>query len=195
MELVLATRNAHKVDEVSRMLAAYDITVVALPDGVELPPEDGDTYESNALPKARAAAEALGVAVIADDSGVESAALGGRPGVRSARFAGEHATDRENLDRLLREAPVFSELRYVCALAFVDGGGSGGERVFFGECKGRLAAAPSGDHGFGYDPAFIPDDLPGEQTMGQISEVHKDSISHRGRAVRAFAEWYTGERA
>jgi XTP/dITP diphosphohydrolase len=197
MELILASRNAHKLDEVSRMLAAYDISVQALPDGIELPPEDGDTYEANALPKARAAAQALGVAVIADDSGIESAALGGRPGVRSARFAGEHATDQENLDKLLREAPAFSELRYVCALAFVNGGDPADapsrERVFFGDCQGRMAAAPRGDHGFGYDPVFVPDDLPGEETMAELSDVHKDSISHRGRAVRAFAEWYTGE--
>lgn len=197
MELILATRNAHKLAEVARMLEPYEITVRALPEEIELPPEDGDTYVANALPKARTAARSLGAAVIADDSGIESAALGGRPGVRSARFAGEQASDRDNLQKLLREAPSFSELRYVCALAYVSCGDPADapdvERVFIGECRGRLAAAPRGDRGFGYDPIFVPEDLPGDSTMAEISEAQKDSISHRGRALRAFAEWFTGE--
>jgi len=207
MELILATRNLHKVREVSRMLAPYGLTVQPLPEHVKLPPEEGDSYEANALPKARTAAHALGVAVIADDSGIESAALGGRPGVRSARFAGERASDAENLRKLLAEAPAGSELRYVCALAFVGpgwqharGGDTGGdgaqgiERVFFGECRGRLAAAPSGEGGFGYDPAFLPDDRPDGRTMAELTESEKDAISHRGRAVRAFAEWVQSDR-
>jgi XTP/dITP diphosphohydrolase len=226
MELILATRNAHKILEVSRMLEPYGLTVAPLPDNIELPPEDGETFEANALPKARTAARALGVPVIADDSGIESAALHGRPGVRSARFAGEHATDAENLAKLLAQAPAGSELRYVCALAFVDGSAAGAgsassagagsassagagsassagaesassaaapgsERVFFGECRGRLAAAPAGSGGFGYDPAFIPVDRTDELTMAELSEAEKDAISHRGHAVRAFAEWFT----
>ncbi len=190
MELILATRNLHKVSEVSRMLEPYGLSVQPLPDDVELPPEDGDSFEANALPKARAAAAALGVPVIADDSGIESAALHGRPGVRSARFAGEHATDAENLAKLLAEAPAGSDLRYVCALAFVDGEL---ERVFFGDCRGRLAASARGDGGFGYDPAFLPDDRSDDLTMAELSDADKDAISHRGRAVRAFAEWFTAD--
>ncbi len=192
MELILATRNAHKVLEVSRLLAPYGLTVAPLPQSVVLPPEDGDSYEANALPKARAAALALGVAVIADDSGIESAALGGRPGVRSARFAGEQASDAENLAKLLASAPAGSELRYVCAVAFVE---RDSERVFVGDCRGRLAAAPAGSGGFGYDPAFLPADRSDGLTMAQLSEVEKDAISHRGQAVRAFAEWFTSERS
>jgi XTP/dITP diphosphohydrolase len=187
MELVLATRNAHKLDEVGRMLAPYGITVVPLAAGVVLPPEDGETYEANALPKARTAALALGRAVIGDDSGIEAAALAGRPGVRSARFAGERATDAENLAKLLAQAPAGSGLRYVCALAFVSAEGE--ERTFVGECLGRLADGARGGGGFGYDPVFLPDDDSSGRTMAEFSEAEKDAISHRGRAVRAFAEW------
>ncbi len=205
MELILATRNAHKLREVSRLLAPFGLSVAPLPQSVELPPEDGDSFEANALPKARAAAAALGLPVIADDSGIESAALHGRPGVRSARFAGEHATDAQNLAKLLTDAPAGSDLRYVCALAFVDGAAAdagldpaadaGSERVFFGDCRGRLAAAPAGSAGFGYDPAFIPSDRTDNLTMAELSEAEKDAISHRGHAVRAFAEWFTSARA
>jgi XTP/dITP diphosphohydrolase len=187
--LVLATRNRHKVAEVGRVLAPLGIAVEALPDGVELPPEVGDTFEANALPKARTAAVATGRPSIADDSGIEAAALGGAPGVRSARYAGPDATDDENLTKLMRSAPVGSALRYVCALAFVDPA-SGEERLFFGECRGRLAAERRGTRGFGYDPAFIPDEDGQERTMSELTEKEKDAISHRGRAVRAFAEWF-----
>ena len=189
MKLVLATRNAHKVREVSRILSPYGITVESLPDGVVMPPEHGETFADNALPKARAAAQALGRRTIADDSGIEAEALGGAPGVRSARYAGEHASDEENLAKLLAEAPPGSRLRYVCALAYVDPG-VGDERVFTGESRGRLTGQPRGDRGFGYDPAFLPDDAPGELTMAELDDSDKDAISHRGRALRAFAEWY-----
>jgi XTP/dITP diphosphohydrolase len=187
--LVLATRNRHKVAEVTRLLAPLGITVEALPDGVELPPETGETFEANALPKARTAAAATGRRAIADDSGIEAEALRGAPGVRSARYAGLHATDEENLAKLMREAPAGSALKYVCALAYVDPG-SGEERVFLGECRGRLAAERRGSGGFGYDPAFIPDEDGQARTMSELSEQAKDAISHRGRAVRAFAEWF-----
>jgi XTP/dITP diphosphohydrolase len=199
--LILATRNSHKVAEVSRLLAPAGIEVEPLPDDVTLPPEDGDTFEANALPKARTAAQATGRPSIADDSGIESQALGGAPGVRSARYAGPGATDQENLDKLLREAPAGSGLRYVCALAYVDPR-SGEERVFFGDCWGLLAAEPRGTRGFGYDPAFIPGAEPGERTiaepggrtMAELSEEEKDAISHRGRAVRALLEWLASVR-
>src|SRR5437868_2710085 len=111
--LVLATRNRHKVAEVTRLLVPLGIAVEALPEGIELPPETGDTFEANAMPKARAAAVATGRKAIADDSGIEADALGGVPGVRSARYASVHATDEQNLAKLMREAPAGSALRYV----------------------------------------------------------------------------------
>jgi XTP/dITP diphosphohydrolase len=186
--LVLATRNPHKVREVARLLEPYGIAVERLPDGVDLPPETGETFEANALPKARAAASGTRRVAIADDSGIEAEALGGEPGVRSARYAGQSATDEQNLDKLLREAPPGSRLRYVCALAYVDPEGAQ-ERVFFGSCLGRLAEAPRGSGGFGYDPAFLPDEVADGRTMAELSDAEKDAISHRGHAVRQLAGW------
>lgn len=194
--LVLSSRNAHKLAEVRRILAPFGIDLEPLPPGVELPAEDGDTFVDNALPKARAAAASLGRAAIADDSGICADALDGAPGVRSARFAGESASDEQNLLKLMAEAPAGSRLRYVCALAYVespDGVRPGRERVFEGSCAGRLASERRGSGGFGYDPAFIPDELPegtgADTTMAELSDEQKDAISHRGRAVRALAEW------
>ena len=192
--LMLSTRNPHKVREFARLLEAAEIEVEALPEDVQLPPEVGETFADNALPKARAAAAATGRIAIADDSGIEAQALDGRPGVRSARYAGEHASDEENLHKLLAEAPAGSELRYVCALAWVDPA-TGEEHVVFGECRGTLAEHIAGAGGFGYDPAFLPD--PGEggvvagagRTMAELSDAEKDAISHRGRAVQALLEW------
>ena len=125
---------------------------------------------------------------IADDSGIEAAALGGEPGVRSARFAGDDATDADNLERLLSEAPEGSALRYVCVLALVDPG-SGEERLFEGLCTGRLTAEPRGAGGFGYDPVFVPDDDHSDRTMAELSSAEKDAISHRGRAARELLAW------
>jgi XTP/dITP diphosphohydrolase len=191
VRLLLATHNAYKRRELGRLLPDHEIAL--LPDAVELPPEDGETFAENALGKARAAAAATGEVTIADDSGIEAAALGGAPGVRSARYAGEHATDQQNLAKLLREAPVGSSLAYVCALAYVDPAG-GVERLFEGRCTGRLAAEPCGDGGFGYDPAFLPDDGLPDTTMAQLTDMQKDAISHRGRAARALEEWLLTER-
>jgi XTP/dITP diphosphohydrolase len=184
--LVLATRNPHKVREVGRILASHELE--PLPDDVELPPETGTTFAENALIKARAAAAATGRPAIADDSGIESAALDGAPGVRSARFAGEDATDEENLAKLLREAPAGSAVRYVCVVAHVDPA-SGAETLFEGTCEGIIDAEPRGDDGFGYDPAFLPEDGPPGRTMAELSPEEKDALSHRGRAVRALAKW------
>jgi XTP/dITP diphosphohydrolase len=196
VRLVLATRNAHKAREFATLLAPHEI--VALPDDVLLPPETGETFRANARDKALAAARATGMTAIADDSGIEAAALGGAPGVRSARFAGEDATDEENLAKLLREAPAGSPLAYVCALVLVepregaageggrDAGGRGAEVVHAveGRCTGTLDANPRGDGGFGYDPAFLPDDLDDGRTMAELQPHEKDAISHRGRAAR-----------
>lgn len=184
MRLVLASRNPHKVREFSALLAPHRLD--PLPAGVELPPETGTTFEENALGKARAAAAALGRPAVADDSGIAAEALGGAPGVRSARFAGEQATDTDNLAKLLREAPAGSAVAYVCALAFVAPDGR--EDVVVGRCTGRLAAAPRGTGGFGYDPAFVPDDLGDGRTMAELAPAEKDAISHRGRAARALLE-------
>ena len=182
MRLVLATRNAHKARELAALLAPHE--VLPLPPEVTLPPETGETFADNALGKARAAAAATGLPAIADDSGIECSALGGAPGVRSARFAGEQASDEDNLAKLLREAPAGSGLAYVCALAYVDA--DGGEHLVEGRCTGTLAAAPRGDGGFGYDPAFLPDDIPDGRTMAELEPARKDAISHRGRAARAL---------
>jgi len=189
--LVLATRNPHKLREFTRLLAPAGIAVEGLPEHVVLPPEDGDSFQANALPKARAAASALGRAAIADDSGIEAAALGGRPGVRSARFAGEGASDEQNLARLIELVEPGSALRYVCALAYVDPRG-GVETVQFGECRGTMSAHRRGEHGFGYDPVFVADAADG-RTMAELSDEEKDAISHRGDAVRRLLRWLERE--
>lgn len=177
MRLLLATRNAHKLREFERLLGPLD----PLPEGVEMPPEDGVSYAANALIKARAAAAATGRAAIADDSGIEAEALGWGPGVRTARFAGEDATDAENLAKLAAEAPAGSRLRYVCVIAHVDADGA--EHLFEGTTDGRVANAPRGERGFGYDPLFVPDGQRG-RTMAELSPEEKDAISHRGAAFR-----------
>jgi XTP/dITP diphosphohydrolase len=201
LKLLLATHNDHKRVEFERVLerAGGAWQLDALPADVVMPPEDGDTFAENALGKARAAAAATGRVSIADDSGIEAASLGGAPGVRSARYAGEHATDAENLRKLLSEAEAGSALEYVCVIAYVDPA-SRLERVCEGRCAGRLAEQPRGEGGFGYDPAFVPDELPpaytGEPapTMAELSPEQKDAISHRGRAARALIGWLAGER-
>jgi XTP/dITP diphosphohydrolase len=193
MHLVLATRNPHKVRELSALLEPHQID--SLPDQVELPPETGETFADNALIKARAAAEATGLPAIADDSGIEAAVLGGAPGVRSARYAGENASDEENLTRLLHEVPADGDRRvaYVCVLAYVEPGDT--ELLFYGRCEGTLAEEPRGGGGFGYDPAFIPADTGDDdrRTMAELSPEEKDAISHRGRAARAFRDWLERE--
>ena len=185
---MLATRNAHKVLEMRRLLEPAGIAVEPLPDEVELPPEDGVTFADNAMLKAGAAAEATGRTAIADDSGIEATALGGAPGVFSARYAGANATDDKNLERLVAEAPADSRLRYVCALAYVNPE-TGEERVFFGDCRGRLARERAGANGFGYDPVFIPDATGDNRTMGELMDAEKDAISHRRHPVRALTRW------
>jgi XTP/dITP diphosphohydrolase len=183
--IVVATRNQHKLGELGEILAGTDLE--PLPDSVVLPPEDGETFAENALGKARAAHEQTGMAALADDSGIAAAALGGRPGVHSARYAGEEATDEENLALLLREVGREADrsVAYVCAIAFVDEAGE--ETVREGRCEGTLAVDPRGDGGFGYDPAFVPDEIGDGRTMAELRPEEKHAISHRGRAARAIA--------
>jgi XTP/dITP diphosphohydrolase len=185
--LILATRNDHKLREFRELLPGVELD--PLPPEVELPPEEWDTFSENALGKARAAHAASGQAAFADDSGIEAHGLAGRPGVRSARYAGENATGEENLAKLLDEVARQDDRRvdYVCVIALVSEGGD--ESIFEGRCEGILAAEPRGSGGFGYDPAFIPDDTgPDDQrTMAELTPNEKNAISHRGRAARALA--------
>jgi XTP/dITP diphosphohydrolase len=187
--LILATGNRHKVAEMRELLPGLDLE--PLPAGFEMPPEDGDSFAANALIKAHAAHVDLpGQAVLADDSGIEAEDLGGAPGIYSARYAGIDVGDEVNLAKLLREVDAAGGSRraaYVCVLALVDPDGT--EHLFEGRCEGRLLGEGRGSGGFGYDPAFVPDDLPAgdERTMSEISPAEKNAISHRGRAARALA--------
>jgi len=186
VRLVLATRNDHKLRELGPLLVPHEL--VPLTPGLELPPEVGETFRENALGKARAAVALTGSVGLGEDSGIQAVALGGAPGVRSARYAGEHAGDAENLAKLLREVSPQSDTRaaYACALAAIWPDGT--EICVEGRCSGRLTHQPRGEGGFGYDPAFVPDDLPGGRTMAEISGEEKSSISHRGRAARALLD-------
>jgi XTP/dITP diphosphohydrolase len=186
--LIFATGNKHKLREMRELLPGVELG--PLPEGVELPPEDGESFAAIALDKARAAHEATGVAAIADDSGIGAVALGGRPGIHSARYGGAGASDEENLGKLLREVAAAGTERgayYVCALALVEE--DGGEHVFEARCDGRLIEAPRGQGGFGYDPAFVPDATGDEdtRTYSELSQAEKNEISHRGRAARLLA--------
>jgi XTP/dITP diphosphohydrolase len=194
--LIFATANKHKLREMRELLPELELK--ALPDGVELPAEEGDSFAVIALEKARAAHAASGEAAIGDDSGIEATALGGRPGIHSARYGGPGASDEENLEKLLREVAAAGEERraaYHCALALV--GADGSERVFEARCEGQLIERPRGEGGFGYDPAFVPDDTgpDDERTMSELSQAEKNEISHRGRAARMLAAHLGDSRA
>src|ERR1700742_3776753 len=186
--MILATANLHKVGEMRELLPGTDLQ--PLPDGYESPVEDGDSFEANTLIKARAAHAALGGAVLADDSGIEAFDLDGAPGIYSARYAGEGASDEDNLDKLLREVNAAGGERraaYVCALALIDADGT--EHVFEARCGGRLLEEERGTGGFGYDPIFVPEETgPGdERTMAETPAAEKNAISHRGKAPRLLA--------
>jgi XTP/dITP diphosphohydrolase len=188
VKLVLATRNDHKLREFREALPGIEL--LPLPEDVELPPETGETFAENAVEKARAAHAATGLPAIADDSGIEAAALDGRPGVRSARYAGEDASDEQNLRKLLDEVGAANgdrSVAYVCALVHVTEDGE--EWLFEHNCTGQLATEPRGDGGFGYDPAFVPDDYDDGRTMAELTPEEKHAISHRGRAAKAFRDW------
>ncbi len=187
--MILATGNRHKLTEMLELLP--DLDLQPLPEGFEMPPEDGDSFAANALIKARAVQAATGEAALADDSGIEAEDLGGAPGIYSARYDGPGATDESNLSKLLREVDAAGgdrRVAYVCALALVDADGS--ERLFEARCEGRLLRERRGGGGFGYDPAFVPDDTgPGdERTYSELSQEEKNAISHRGRAAALLAE-------
>jgi len=182
IRLVLATHNAHKVDELRRILGdRLDAIELATYDGPE-PVEDGATFSENALIKARAAARHTGLPAIADDSGISVAALGGEPGIHSARYAGTR-NDTDNLNLVLERMRGVSdrEATFSCAAAFVDGDF---ERVELGIWRGTVLHEAAGTGGFGYDPIFRPDGL--SMSSAQISADEKNAISHRSRAFGAI---------
>ena len=194
--MIFATGNRHKLRELRELLPGVELD--PLPEGFTLPPEEGDSFAEIALEKARTTHRATGQAVVADDSGIGAMGLGGRPGIHSARYGGEGASDEENLEKLLREVAAAGDDRrafYTCALALVEEDGS--ERVFEARWEGRLIEEPRGSGGFGYDPAFVPDDTgpDDERTASELSEAEKNEISHRGRAARMLAAHLAGEGA
>jgi XTP/dITP diphosphohydrolase len=187
MKIVLGSRNAHKLRELRALLVPHAIE--PLPDSVSLPPETGTSFADNARTKARAAADATGRPALGEDSGIAVPALGGAPGIRSARYAGPDATDEQNLEKLLRDAEDLADrsAEYVCALVFAEPGGE--EQIFEARCTGWLARAPSGSGGFGYDPIFIPAGGEDRLTMASLPPERKNAISHRGKAARLFLDW------
>lgn len=192
MKAVLASRNRHKVEQVTLLLPALDLVPVddVAPD-LELA-EPYDTFEDNALAKARAVVEATGMPAIADDSGLEVDALDGAPGVRSARYAGEDATDEANNAKLVAALAGTAEdersCRYRCVAVFVEPGGR--ELVASGSCEGTVVIEGRGTLGFGYDPHVVPEG--DTRTMGEIPLDEKLRFSHRGRAFRALASMLDG---
>lgn len=194
--LLVATRSVHKLRELRELLDLPNGVLVSLDElGVPGDPvEDGETFETNARIKARFGARATGLPTLADDSGIEVDALGGGPGVRTRRYAGEDATDQDNNRKLLRALdglpPERRGARYVCVLALampIDGPGRGALsiRLARGTTRGRIATEPRGSGGFGYDPIFEPaSELPGGRTLGLWTPAEKNAISHRARAAR-----------
>ena len=197
--LVVATRSEHKLRELRALLRLERAELVSLDDlGIRGEPvEDGATFEANAALKARWAARQSGLPALADDSGLEVDALGGKPGIRTRRYAGEQATDTDNNAKLLvalkGRGPAKRAARYVCVLALAQpdrAGPRGGLPVTTrrGIARGRIATAPRGSNGFGYDPIFEPlAEPPGGRTLGEWSAEAKNAISHRGKAARRMA--------
>ena len=183
-EIVLATRNRHKREELAALLHDLDVRIRTMDDFPDVPDviEDGETCEANAIKKAREVAAATGLTAVADDTGLEVDALGGRPGVYAARYAGEHATYEDNWRKLVRElAGVPLERRTarfitVAAVARPDGE----VQVRRGILEGRIADEPSGSNGFGYDPVFVVPEL--GKTLADLSSEEKNGISHRAEA-------------
>jgi XTP/dITP diphosphohydrolase len=184
--LLVATGSAHKLIELQRLFGDLPIDLVTLRDvGItDEAPEDGATFEENALQKARWYSEASSEWTLADDSGLEVAALNGAPGVYTRRYAGPDATDQQNYEKLLTETAGVADrsARFVCTMALIDPV-NGSTRTFRGECPGTLTTAPRGEFGFGYDPIFEV----GGRTMAERAPAEKDALSHRGRAAALVA--------
>jgi XTP/dITP diphosphohydrolase len=192
LTIVIATTNQGKLAELGSLLGDVPVALVSLREVLDPAPvlnEDGDSFEANARSKAEQACRATGMVVLADDSGLEVDALEGRPGVRSARYAGEHATDAKNNDVLLRELggvpPEQRTARFRCVLALATPWELGAVRSVEGVCEGSIGLEPRGTHGFGYDPLFLVDGCQG-RTMAELGASEKNALSHRGRAARAM---------
>lgn len=190
--IAIASRNAHKVGEIKAICGDWPVTWVEADERWPDVEETGVTYLDNARLKARAVAAATGLPALADDSGIEVDALGGAPGPRSARYAGESASDAENLSALLNALKGIPQMgrgaRYRCVvvLALPDGTEIEAEGV----CEGTLVSKPRGANGFGYDPAFVPAGW--DVTIAELAPAEKDRISHRGRALRALRAALSG---
>jgi XTP/dITP diphosphohydrolase len=185
----VASANPGKLRELAALLAPRGWELLPQRQiGIEPAPETGSTFEENALLKARHAARAGRLPALADDSGIEVDALGGRPGVWSARYAGEHATDQENLAKMLeslRGVPLQRRTaRYRCVIAYVRSSTDSRPLVAEGRWEGSIATAPRGTHGFGYDPIFVPQG--GQRTAAELEPVQKDAVSHRARALASL---------
>ncbi len=188
-KLVLATRNKHKIVELQSLLKDLNVELVTLNDFPNLPPlvEDGATFQENALKKASTIFQHTKLPALADDSGLEVFYLNGKPGVRSARYAGDDTTDEQNNEKLLAEmrgvAPRRRRAQFRAVLAFV---GPGYEELAEGICPGKLAESPRGTNGFGYDPIFIPDGF--TKTYAELTAEEKNKISHRAKAAERMKE-------
>ena len=184
-EIIVASGNMHKVQEISEILAplGYDVKSAVEFGGMPDVVEDADTFEGNAAKKAVEGAKALGRMVLADDSGLEVFALNGEPGVYSARYAGEGGNNGRNLAKLLAKMEGLSDrsARFVCVIAVATPDGLVGTAE--GEVRGRIALAPAGQGGFAYDPGFIPNGY--DQTFGELPQEVKNSLSHRSNALKA----------
>lgn len=190
IELVIATRNTGKLREIQALLAPLGLKILSLRDFPEIPDivEDGKTFGENAIKKAAAVARLTGRVAIADDSGLAVDALQGRPGVFSSRYAGEEANDAGRYRKLLKEMAGIPRGKrraaFICAMAVASPGGK--VEVVEGECRGEIAFAPQGSHGFGYDPVFyLPDRC---KTMAELEPEVKNRISHRARALEKLKQ-------
>jgi XTP/dITP diphosphohydrolase len=189
VRVVLASSNTGKLRELSSLLGPFGFDLVAQNTlGLETPPETGQTFAENALLKARYAAAATNLPALADDSGIEVDALGGRPGIYSARYAGEGASDQDNLRKMLSELrdtpPGKRTARYQCVIALVTSATDPTPILASGTWEGTLISVPRGLGGFGYDPIFVPSGF--DRTAAELDAAEKNSLSHRGQALRAL---------
>lgn len=197
-KIVIATGNKGKIREIRELLKGLNFSLLTLADfpDIVMPPEDGLSFEENALIKARHAADISSQMALADDSGLEVMGLGGAPGIHSARYAGDGATDEENIEKLIKETSEMSDddrhARFVCALALVEPaacseGGKPRESIFKGALDGLIISERRGDNGFGYDSVFLLPDM--EKTTAELTRAEKNRISHRGKALEKLKDY------